>query len=234
MLHHLEHPFLGNVEAPLRDAGLDLDERDLRRGDPLPDLQSVDGIVTLGGEQSVREIDSYPYLLEEVELLRRAVGAEVPVLGICLGSQLLAHALGGSVHRAPRRTVGWHSLVPREEAADDPLVRAAGNRVPALHWNEDVIELPPDAIELFDRPGHGVEAVRAGSCAWALQFHPDADSRALEGWYARGSQWLEQAGVDEETARAADARHMGAHGEASRAIFSAFAEVVRARSRATA
>ena len=78
---------------------------DLLAGDPLPELDAVDGIISFGGAQSVTEIDRYPYLLAEAEFLRRAAERDVPVLGVCLGAQLLAHALGGSVRRLPRRAV---------------------------------------------------------------------------------------------------------------------------------
>jgi GMP synthase-like glutamine amidotransferase len=223
VLHHLERPFLGHVGA-LRDAGAELDERDLRRGDPLPSLDEVDGIVTLGGEQSVREIARYDYLVAEAALLREAVAREVPVLAICLGGQLLAHALGGSVRLAAKRTIEWRNLRPTPEGEADPLVNALQPPVPALHWNQDVFSLPDGAVELLETPGEGVEAFRAGRSAWGLQFHPDADAVNLDSWYALG--WLEEAGLSEAQARAADAVHMERQAASSRALFSAFAGVV--------
>jgi GMP synthase (glutamine-hydrolysing) len=227
VLHHLERPFLGHVAA-LRDGGAELDERDLRRGDPLPSLDEVDAIVTLGGEQSVRDIAQFDYLVAETALLREAVAREVPVLGVCLGSQLLAHALGAPVRRASARSVEWRALQPTAEGAADPLVGALPTPVPALHWNEDVFELPSGAVELFERPGEGVEAFRAGSSAWAFQFHPDADGPGLEDWYAH-ADWLEQAGTTEAAARAADAANLERQEAGSRALFAAFAELVRGR-----
>lgn len=224
VLHHLERPFLGHVAA-LRGAGATLDERDLRRGDPLPDLAAVDGIVTLGGEQSVREIARHDYLVAETGLLREAVARDVPVLGICLGSQLLAHALGGEVRRASRRSVEWRNLRPTGPGARDPLVRALPHPVPALHWNEDVFSLPGGAVELFERPDEGVEAFRAGRRAWGFQFHPDTDAAGLEDWYAYAG-WLAEAGVTEAQAREADAAHLERQAASSRALFDAFARVV--------
>ena len=227
MLHHLERPFLGHV-AGLRDAGATLDERDLRHGDPLPSPDEVDGIVTLGGEQSVRDVARYDYLVAETALLREAVAREVPVLGICLGSQLLAHALGGAVRRASRRSVEWRNLRPTAEGVQDPLVSALDLPVPALHWNEDVFSLPPGAVELLEAPDEGVEAFRAGPRAWGLQFHPDADAVNLNSWYAH-AEWLEEAGLGEAQARAADAAHMARQDASSRALFEAFARVVAQR-----
>jgi GMP synthase (glutamine-hydrolysing) len=90
--------------AALRDAELE----HVRVGrDPLPDLSAVDGLVVFGGAESVTEIDRHPYLLDEMALLHEAVAQDVPVLGICLGAQVLAHALGGRVRRLPRRAVRW-------------------------------------------------------------------------------------------------------------------------------
>lgn len=226
VLHHLERPFLGHVAA-LRDAGATLDERDLRRGDPLPAPGEADAIVTLGGEQSVRELDRYDYLMAETELLREAVERGTPVLGICLGSQLIAHALGASVRRASARSVQWRNLRPTAAGARDPLIAALPQPVPALHWNEDVFDLPPGAVELLERPAEGVEAFRAGS-AWAFQFHPDADPAGLEDWYAH-ADWLEEAGVTEAQARAADAAHAERQEQGSRALFAAFARLVARR-----
>ncbi len=224
VLHHLATPFLGHV-ATLRDAGATLEEHFLREGDPLPSLDEVDGIVSLGGEQSVRDVDGYDYLLDEVELLREAVAREVPVLGVCLGGQLLAHALGAEVRRAPSRSVHWLDLTPSAEGAADPLIGALPVPVPALHWNEDVFGLPPGAVELLERRGEGVEAFRAGACAWGVQFHPDADAVNLDGWYATYAGWLAEARITEAEARAGDDAHLERQGASSRALFAAFARV---------
>ena len=221
-LHHLESPFLGAAEAPLRAARLT--HHDRLAGDPLPDLDAVDGLVSFGGAQSVTEIDRYPYLLEETELLRAAVERDLPVLGVCLGAQLLAHALGGSVRRLPRRAVVWVELA---RLADDELLP---DPVWALHWNEDGIEPPPTAAELLQRPRGGrAEGFRIGRLAWGVQFHPEVDPVALDGWYASWGELLEPAGVDEADARAADARHLPAQAALSTAIFGAFVRVADER-----
>ena len=129
-LHHLEPPYPG-CRRWRRCGARGWSTSDRLGGDPLPDLEAVDGLVTFGGAESVTEIDRYPYLLEEAELLREAVAGDVPVLGICLGAQVLAHALGGSVRRLPRRAVRWVELA---RIADDELLP---DPVWALHWNED-------------------------------------------------------------------------------------------------
>jgi GMP synthase (glutamine-hydrolysing) len=228
-LHNLEVAFLGHAGQAMRSAGVQLDERDLRAGDPLPSLDEVDGLVAFGGEQSVRDIDGDPVLTAEGALLRSAVEREVPVLGVCLGAQLLAHVLGGRVRRLPRRMVLWAPLEPLPAASGDPLLGATPAGAAGLHWNEDGFEPPPGAVELLRRPGVSAEAFRYGPCAWGVQFHAEVDDEALDGWYrAWGTVALPEGGVTEATARAADASHLPAQRALSDALFGGFARVVSA------
>ncbi|HEV2999251.1 MAG TPA: type 1 glutamine amidotransferase [Solirubrobacteraceae bacterium] len=233
-LHHLAQPFLGLAERPLRAAGLELVERDLGTGDPLPALDEVDAILSYGGAQSATALADDPVLTAEAELLRDAVDAGVPVFGICLGAQLLAASLGAEVRRARRRTVAWHELEPTAEAAGDPIVGALPRPVRGLHWNEDVFELPEGAVELLGPRREGVEAFRFGECAWGVQFHPEVDGDVLEGWYATYGEWLAEAGVSEQQARADDARHLPAQRAQAERLFAAFASVVAAAPRRVA
>jgi GMP synthase (glutamine-hydrolysing) len=169
--------------------------------------------VSLGGEESVLGGG----LEAEAALLREAVARDVPVLGVCLGAQLLAHALGGTVVRRPRRLVAWTPLVGSLELPDG----AHG-----LHWNEDGFEPPPGAVEVLRRPDGFAEAFRVGR-SLGVQFHPEVDEAALDGWYAAWGDVLEPAGVTEADARAADARHLPGQAALSDAIFGAFARSLR-------
>ena len=226
VLHHLEKAFLGNAAEPLR--GLDLDERNLVTGDPLPALDEVDALLTLGGDQSVRNLANYDYLAAEVPLLREGVERGMPVLGVCLGGQLLAHALGGTVDRMQRRMVEW-TEVERLPAADgDPVFGELPDHVFALHWNEDAFSVPDGAIELLSRAGPGGEAFRYGESAWGIQFHPEADGPNLDNWYA-DVEWLQEAGVEEEAARAADQVHLPGQRATAERIFGGFARYVASR-----
>lgn len=225
-LHHLDEPFLGNAEAPLRAAGLEIEERHITGGDPLPSLGDVGALISFGGDQSAIDLGSQPALAAEAALLAEAVRTGVPVLGICLGGQLLARALGAPVTRAKRRAVAWRRLRALPAAAGDPLVAALPESVPALHWNEDVFALPPGAVELLGPRVEGVEAFRAGWHAWGLQFHPEVDGPALDGWYRGYREWVGEAGTSETSARSADARFLPLQAAAAERLFGAFADVV--------
>lgn len=222
-LHHLAQPFLGLAERPLRDAGLELDERDVAGGDDLPSLDEVDAILSFGGAQSAVGPDAE--LAPEIDLLRDAARAAMPVLGICLGGQLLARALGAEVRRAPRRTVAWHELEP---VAPDPML--GDQPVVAFHWNEDVFSLPDGAVELLGPRREGVEAFRFGDWAWGVQFHPEVGGDTLDGWYETYGAWLGEAGLDEDEARAQDRAHLRAQEAQADRLFGAFARIVRERS----
>src|ERR1044072_6472868 len=118
-----------------------------------------------------------------------AVAQDFPVLGICLGAQVLAHALGGRVRRLPRRAVRW--VEPTRIGDDERAPEGVGG----LHWYEAGIEPPPGATELLDRGGLGCAAFRLGS-GWGFQFHADVDGATLDGWYQRYGDWLVEAGVE--------------------------------------
>ncbi len=199
VIHHLAQPFLGNAGPAL--SGVELEEH----FGTLPSLDEIDGIVSFGGEESVLDGG----LEAEAELLRSAVASDLPVLGVCLGAQLLARALGGTVTRRPRRLVAWTPLVGEWEGY-------------GLHWNEDGFEPPPGAVELLQRPDGFCEAFRIGR-ATGVQFHPEVDAQALDGWYAAWGDVLEPAGVTEADARAEDARHLPGQAALSEAIFGEFA-----------
>jgi GMP synthase (glutamine-hydrolysing) len=235
VLHHLEEPFTGFAGAALRDAGAVIDERNLPAGDPLPRLGEVDGILTLGGRQSARDLDRYDYLRAEADLLREASDAGVPVLGACLGGQMLARALGGEVRRMPRRMIAWSESTLLPAAAADPVFSAWPSSARTLHWHEDEFGLPPGAVELMRPAGPGVEAFRHGDCAWGIQFHPETDAAAYERWCdTAGREELEEAGVTTGELRAAGRAHMAEQESAALALFGAFAAAVRERTRSRA
>jgi GMP synthase (glutamine-hydrolysing) len=212
VIHHLQQPFLGHAAEPLGPVE--------EHFNSLPDLDEVDAIVSMGGERAAWE--GYD---AELELIQQALEREIPFLGVCLGSQLLARATGGENLRLERRLITW---APLEVIADDPVLGTIPPGAHALNWNQDGFEPPPGAVEIYARPRGGrAQGFRVGENAWGVQFHPEVDEHALNGWYAGWPELLEPAGVTEESARALDALHLPHQAALATAIFGAFTRVVR-------
>lgn len=174
-------------EALLR-AGLELRHCRTQDGEAVPDgiPDDIDALVVMGGPQDAWDDRGFPSRRAELALLRTALAAELPVLGICLGAQLLAEAAGGAAHRGRAGTeVGWEAVRLTPAAASDPLLGgspAAEYRV--LQWHSDTMELPEGAELLATADRYTVQAFRVGTAAWGLQFHLEAVAETVEAFVA--------------------------------------------------
>lgn len=221
----------------LAEGGLELDVR--RVDDPtvaLPPLEGYAGVLVLGGSPGATDDEVAPWLPAVRALLRQAAERGVPTLGICLGHQLAAVALGGEVARNPRgQTVGVVPVGWTEAAATDALfaaVVAARPEAVAVHWNNDVVTtLPPGAVALARTPGGEVQAARLAPTVWGVQLHPEADRPVVEAWAALDAAVHATQGLDQEAVLAeveeAHARLAGTW----RLLADGFAGLVRAARR---
>ncbi len=170
-------------EGPHRilDACHDLHVRTVKplAGHPLPGHDEVAGAVVMGGPMNVDEVERFPALAAEREWLAEAVEQGMPVLGICLGAQLLARALGAEVRSGGAPEIGF---APVEIAdPDDPLLGGLASSAEVLHWHGDVFDLPDGAEHLASSERTACQAFRAGN-AWGVLFHPEADFALVEAW----------------------------------------------------
>ena len=171
----------------LADAGCELDVRRPYAGDALPaDLAGHDALVVLGGEMGANDDALHPWLGPTKELARMAVRDGVPTLGVCLGHQLIAAALGGTVGRNPRgRQIGVLGIGWTDEAATDPLLAGLATPRRAIQWNQDlVLDPPPGAVLLATTALGEVQAMRFGSTVWGVQWHPEATLEMVRRWTA--------------------------------------------------
>lgn len=150
-------------------------------GQPLPDHDEVVGAVVMGGPMNVDELDRHPELGTEREWLAEALRWDMPLLGICLGAQLLARALGSEVRVGEGPELGFSPVEVLDP--EDPLLGALAPSTTVLHWHGDVFDLPDDAQHLARSDRTEVQAFRKGN-AWGVLFHPEADFALLEAWLA--------------------------------------------------
>jgi GMP synthase (glutamine-hydrolysing) len=186
----------------LVDAGASLDVRRPYAGDPLPEhLSEHSGLLVLGGELGAHDDEAGPWLTDVKRLVAASVAAGPPVLGICLGHQLVAVALGGDAEVNPRgQQIGVLDVGWTVEAYDDPLlgvVASAAGPAPAVQWNNDVVTgLPPGAVELA-RTGRGeLQAARFGPQVWGVQWHPEVGVEILRAWADHDRDDALERGVD--------------------------------------
>jgi len=182
VVQHLAVEGPGLIAAVAADHGFALDVRRMDRGDGLPPAESLDGLVVLGGSMGAYEADAYPHLAAEQRLLAAAVSRGVPVLGICLGSQLLAAALGARVFKGPAPEIGLGSVTLTPAGTRDPILGPSGPELPVLHWHGDTFDLPAGAEHLAGSPVYRHQAFRVGRAAYGLQFHIELDRVLAREW----------------------------------------------------
>ncbi len=201
-LRHVDFEDLGLFAAPLAARGYTIDYIDTPHA-PL-DREAVaaaDVLVVLGGPMAAYETDRYPWLADELAAIERRLAAGRPTLGVCLGAQLMARALGATVARAPAVELGWSPLTLSAAGLESPLAGLDG--VAVLHWHGDRFNLPPGAVGLAATPPCPHQAFAVGRHALALQFHAEVDPARIEAWIAGNSADLAAAGIAPEALRAA-------------------------------
>ncbi|HWC49089.1 MAG TPA: hypothetical protein VG448_09435 [Solirubrobacterales bacterium] len=172
----------GVFAEAIREAGGELDEWTLAERPQSPaDPFGYDAVMVLGGAMNVDEGDRHGWIAEEEALLRELLEREAPLLGLCLGGQLLAAAAGAQPRRASRPEIGWHQVAVTPEGEEDPLLGSLTPSFEAFQWHSYEFPLPPGAIPLA-RSEVCLQACRLGERAWAIQFHPEVSRTDALNW----------------------------------------------------
>lgn len=197
--------------------------------EPIDDLdhRQFAAIIPMGGNGHAWEADRVPVLHSEQRLLRSAVEDGIPVLGVCLGGQLLAGALGGEVRASAEPEIGWLEITPTENSLQDPVFRVLDRAAGVYQWHMDVFDPPPGAVVLASSAASPHQAFRVdGADAWGLQFHPEVTPELWELWVARHPNEVRESGVDIEALREAVYRGARESLPFCTALFDAFIERV--------
>ena len=188
----------GTIAGYLDKAGLSYDVFEPEEVAALKGLQGYEALVVLGGPMAVYETDGHPQVEASLRLIKEALAKNIKTLGVCLGAQLMAHAMGARVYKGPRQETGWMDIELTGDGMKDPVLGELSDGKSAFakvfQWHGDTFDIPEGAARLAGSEGFPNQAFRMGKCAYALQFHVEVTSEIVSGW-AEGEPMLHTAAL---------------------------------------
>jgi len=209
VLQHTPSETLGTIEDVLRGHQIGFNYIETYAGKSVPgEMAGIAGLIVMGGPMGVYEQSKYPFLREEMRLIESALALGRPVLGVCLGSQLLAAALGAEVKRGERKELGWHAVTLSEFAAQDPLFAGVRPEFWPFHWHGDVFSLPKQAVGLASSRQTPSQAFRYGKNAYGILFHLEVTQEQIAQMLSDFAEELQEAGGEAPEITAQIPRHL--------------------------
>jgi GMP synthase (glutamine-hydrolysing) len=225
-IQHGEQDVPGLFASAMETAGIELERVESWRGEPLPDIAAFDGVAIGGGGMSAYETDEYPFLAAEMALIRAARGARKPLLGICLGAQLMAAALGAKVFLNRVREIGFHEVRFTEAAAADPVWAECAPAFKPVHWHGDTFTLPRGAELLASSDLTAHQLFRIDGLHYGIQFHLEIDLPVLTAMVGSDTGDLKAAGIDPDVLLRDAREHLPRIEPAARAVFARWAHLL--------
>ena len=222
VIRHQESVHLGSFASVLEASGHEIRHVDADAIDQAPD--DADLVVVLGGEMGVYEAEQHPFIPAELAFLARRLDAEQPTLGICLGAQMMAEALGGRASRGKSTVIGFRSIELTDAGRDSPLRHLDG--VPVMQWHGDSFRLPAGATRLASSADYSNEAFRMGDYALAIQFHAELTGSMYEEWIAGSAAELATQGIEAADILAQRDKHAAAMQRASALMLAEWLETL--------
>lgn len=179
--HYLQHVFfegLGSIEPWLTDAGYEISATYLYESSDFPAPAEIDLLIIMGGPMSVNDEIEFPWLVAEKNFIREVINLGKPVLGICLGAQLIANAMGAKVYKNSVKEIGWFPV--RSVLQPDKEMFAFPESVEVFHWHGETFDLPPHATRLASSAGCNNQAFQLGNSVIGLQFHLETSAQSAE------------------------------------------------------
>lgn len=202
ILQHTQEERGGIFEEILLEQGWELEVLPLFSGSPLPPSIKPFGMtLVLGGPMSANDEEDYPFLKNEIPFIRRALKIGHPVLGICLGAQLMAKALGASVYRGPHKEIGWYWLSQTPSARSDRIFKQFDPYFLVFQWHGETFDLPTEGVGLAGNMAYPNQAFRIGDLTYGLQFHLEMTQPMLETWLSSWADEIKEAKPQPLTAR---------------------------------
>jgi GMP synthase (glutamine-hydrolysing) len=190
---HVPFEGLGLIEPALRSRGIGFDYADLyTAGAGPPETDGYEGLIFLGGPMSANDL--LPYLKTEMRAMERAIGEGKPVLGVCLGAQLMARTLGAPVYRNTAPEIGWFDIRLTQAAASDKVFTGLNSVERVFHWHSETFDLPGGAELLAHSEQTARQAFRYGQAVYGLQFHLEVTPRMIVNWYREAQNCGEACG----------------------------------------
>jgi GMP synthase (glutamine-hydrolysing) len=211
IIRHTPYEGIAGFREPIEAAGYVLDRVDVTDpGFSSLDFDAPDLLLMMGGPMGVYEREAHPWIAHELERLAERIARGLPTLGVCLGAQMIAAAMGAEVRPGPVKEIGFAPVTLNDPGADSPLRHVAG--VPMLHWHGDTFDLPDDVELLASTPSYAHQAFRRGPELLALQFHAEmGEDPRFEAWIENGPAFIAEAGTSSERLRG----EHDAHGQAA-------------------
>lgn len=229
-IHYLQHIALetpGCILGWAAETGCRVTRTAFFAGEPLPDPTAPDLLLVMGGPMNIYEEKTYPWLKGEKACIRAAAAAGKTVVGLCLGAQLIADALGGRVTRGKMPEIGWHTVRWNEHAAIDPLFAPLGRETVVFQWHYDTFStLPPGARLLAGSAACPHQAFAVGEQIFGFQFHLENTREMLEGYIAAGADEMVPGPATQtpEQVRARYGDYIPQANEMARSFFTALAQ----------
>jgi GMP synthase-like glutamine amidotransferase len=233
VVQHLEPEKAYLIADALERHQVELEVCRVFAGDTVPPgLGGYDAVVVMGGPMSATSDEGFPTRRSELAMLGQALEHRLPILGVCLGAQLLAAAGGAKVYPGSEGAeIGWKPVVLSVAAADDPLFGGVDGALTVLHWHGDTFDLPAGAVHLASSQQYVNQAFRLGQSAWGLQFHLEVDAEAVAAFTGHFGDDAARAGVPLETIEGPARAALSRLAPVGRQVLDRFAAIVHERAR---
>ncbi|HVA76418.1 MAG TPA: gamma-glutamyl-gamma-aminobutyrate hydrolase family protein [Candidatus Binataceae bacterium] len=229
VLQHHPAENLGAIAAALEGAALAWQYVRLHDGHPVPkDMKGAGGLIVMGGPMAVYQTDRFPFLIDEMRLIKAAIEQGRPVLGVCLGAQIVAAALGAKVEKNPGgKEIGWAPVRLTAAARDDQLFHGVAETIMPFHWHGDHFEAPSGAVSLASSEKTPCQAFRYGAKTWALQFHLEVTRGGIANMAAAFGRELDRENISAPEMLAASDTHLPALEPIGETVFSRWAAPIQ-------